>query len=126
MVKVYSSVKLNDTGIYLVKDCEYKYNATGVWVDWFIRCNADGFPDALSSFMDTIFGRNKKRMPSAKWFQLVGVIKGSQDIAHEIKLGVKGTFSSPESGRLFVFANDADFAYWNNCGFIELHVELNK
>jgi hypothetical protein len=126
MVKVCSKVKLQDTGIDIIKDCEYKYSATGIWVDWFIPCNADGFHHVLSSLVDTMFGRDMKRMPSANWFQLVGVIKGSQEIAYEIKLGVKGTFLSPESGRLHVFANDADFAYWNNFGYVELCVKPNK
>ena len=126
MVKVCSNAKLKDTGIDLIKNCEYKYKATGIWVDWFIPCDADGYPDVLNSLMNTIFGRHTKRIPSAKWFQLVGVIKGSQDIAYEIKLGMEGIFPSPESGGLCVFANDADFAYWNNFGCIELYIEPNK
>jgi hypothetical protein len=126
MVEVCSNAKLKDTGIDLIKDHEYKYKATGIWVDWFIPCNADGYPDILNSLMDTMFGQHTKRVSSAKWFQLVGVIKGSQGTSREINLGIEGTFPSPESGRLCVFANDADFAYWNNFGCIELFVEPNK
>jgi hypothetical protein len=123
--KVFGSEKWNDTKIDLVQNCEYKYKATGVWVDWFIPCGADGYPKALNSFMDTIFGSLKRRQ-SAKWFQLVGVIKGSQEIESEIELGKEGTFTALENGRLWVFANDADFAYWNNFGCIELDVEPNE
>jgi hypothetical protein len=126
MIKVCSNVKSTDTGIDLIQNCEYKYAATGLWVDCFIPCNADGYLDALNFSMDTIFGQNTKRRVSAKWFQLVGEIKGDQDIVHEINLGVEGTFPSPASGRLYVFANDVDFAYWNNFGCVELHIELNK
>jgi hypothetical protein len=93
MVKVCSSVKLNDTGIDLIEGCEYKYTATGTWVDWFIPCNADGYPNVLDSLMDTIFGRNTKRIASAKWFQLVGEVKGNQDVVYNINLGVEGTFA---------------------------------
>jgi hypothetical protein len=126
MLKVCSNVKSNDTGIDFIKGREYKYKATGIWVDWFIPCNADGYPNVLNSLMDTIFGRDTKRLESAKWFQLVGEIKGSQDVVHEIKLGVEGTFPAPESGRLYVFANDANFAYWNNFGSVELHIDQKK
>jgi hypothetical protein len=93
MVKVCSSVKLNDTGIDLIEGCEYKYTATGTWVDWFLPCHADGYPNVLYSLMDTIFGRNTKRIASAKWFQLVGEVKGNQDVVYNINLGVEGTFA---------------------------------
>jgi hypothetical protein len=121
--KVFGSEKWNDTKIDLVQNCNYKYKATGLWVDWFIPCGADGYPKALNSFMDNIFGSLKRRQ-SAKWFQLVGIIKGSQEI--EIELGKEGTFTALENGRLWVFANDADSAYWNNFGCIELDVEPNE
>lgn len=96
--KVFGSEKWNDTKIDLVQNCKYKYKATGLWVDWFIPCGADGYPKTLNSFMDTMFGSLKRRQ-SAKWFQLVGVIKGSQEI--EIELGKEGTFTAIENGRLW-------------------------
>jgi hypothetical protein len=37
-------------------------------------------------------------------------------------MGIEGTFTAPASGRLWVFANDAAFAYGNNTGTIELQV----
>lgn len=121
--KVFGRKKWNDTKIDLVQNHKYKYKATGLWVDWFIPCGADGYPKALNFFMDNIFGPLKRRQ-SAKWFQLVGVIRGSQEI--EIELGKEGTFTALENGRLWVFANDADRAYWNNFGCIELDVEPNE
>jgi hypothetical protein len=124
-VKVLGSQKWNDTKIDLIQNCEYKYQTTGIWVDWFIPCGANGYPKVLNAFMDAIAGSVKRRQ-SARWFQLVGVIKGNQEIEHEIELGKKGTFTALKGGRLWVFANDADFAYWNNFGCLELDIEPNE
>jgi hypothetical protein len=124
MVKIFSRVKWNDTKIDLIEGCQYKFKATGIWVDLFIPCCADGYPDALNRLMDNIFGRCKKRSPSAKWFQLVGEV--GKDKSHTIELGKEGTFFARKNGRLFVYANDISSAYWNNCGSVELSVEPNK
>lgn len=123
--KVLSREKWKDTKIDLVQNHEYKYKSTGVWVDWFIPCNADGYCKPLNFFMDKIFGSSKCR-GSAKWFQLVGVIKGNQEIECEIDPVNKGTLNARVSGRLWVFANDVDCAYWNNCGSIEFEIEEVK
>jgi hypothetical protein len=120
MTKIYSRKKWNDTKVDLIKDCEYKFKATGMWFDWFIPCSADGYPDALDRLMDNIFGRCKKRSPSPKWFQLVGEVDKNK--SHTIELGKEGTFFAPENGRLFVYANDVSSAYWNNYGAIKLEI----
>jgi hypothetical protein len=57
---------------------------------------------------------------SARWFQLIGAV--NQNPAHVIKLGTDGTFTAPESGRLWAFANDAESFYFNNSGAVELHI----
>jgi hypothetical protein len=120
MVKVLSKEKWNDTEIELIKGRNYEYNANGKWIDWFIRCDADGYPGILSFSMD-VFLRGIKRTPSAKWFRLVGVI--DKNTSHTIDLGKTGTFTALEDGRLWVFANDSNSAYWNNCGSIELELK---
>ena len=62
-----------------------------------------------------------KRVPTARWFQLVGAV--NQSPAHFITLGKSGTFIAPATGILWAFSNDAPFAYGNNSGFVELHIE---
>jgi hypothetical protein len=64
-----------------------------------------------------------KRVPSARWFQLIGVV--NQNPAYVIKLGTDGTFTAAESGRLWAFANDAESFYFNNSGVVELHIHEN-
>jgi hypothetical protein len=120
MVKVFSKEQWNDAEIDLIKGRKYKYNAKGEWIDWFIKCDADGYPKILNFFMD-VFLRGTKRTPSAKWFQLVGVI--NKNTSHTINLGKIGTFTALEDGRLWVFANDANSAYWNNCGSVNLELK---
>ncbi len=116
MTKIFAKTRWNDTKEDLIKGRQYKYTATGKWIDWFILCDADGYSNFL---MDFLFGQIK-RTPSAKWFQLVGVVK--KDISHTVELGTEGTFIAPENGRLWVYANDVCSAYWNNCGYIELEI----
>lgn len=117
MVRICSQVKWNDTKIDLIKGDQYKYKATGKWIDWFIKCDANGYSNFL---MDFLFGQ-KKRTPSANWFRLVGVV--DKDTSTTVKLGMEGIFIAPKSGRFFCYANDVSFAYWNNFGYIELTVE---
>lgn len=121
MVKIESAKKCNDAGIDLIEGRRYTYIATGWWKDWIIECDADGYSCLLMDFISSI-----KRRPSAKWFQLIGVIIVNKNISHSIELGTKGTFISPANGRLWAYANDADFAYGNNSGHIELDVNIQK
>lgn len=116
MAKIDSRKKWNDTGINVVAGRKYKYRATGLWKDWYIECDANGFSQLL---MD--LGNWTKRVPSAKWFQLVCAV--NQDTSKFIKLGTAGTFNAPYSGRLWAFANDAAFAYGNNSGSVELSIQ---
>jgi hypothetical protein len=117
MTKIFSVEKWNDAEIDLIKGCQYEYKATGKWKDWFIECDANGY----SNFLMDLFLRWAKRSPSAKWFQLVGVV--DKDKSYTVELGTEGTFIAPENGRLWVYANDVCFAYWNNYGYIELEIK---
>jgi hypothetical protein len=86
--KVLGNKKWNDIEIDLVQNCEPKCQLSDIWVDLFIPCDVDVYPKALNAFMDTIAGSIKRRQ-SARWFQLVGVIKGNQATEHESNLGRK-------------------------------------
>lgn len=115
MVTIESKKKWNDTGIDLIEGHQYSYEAIGKWKDWCIECDADGY----SKFFMDLIGWIKRR-PSAKWFQLIGSVE--KNPVHTIDLSQKGIFTSPASGRLWVYANDADFAYCNNSGSLKLHI----
>ena len=79
------------------------------------RVYANGFSNFLMDLVSWI-----KRRPSAKWFQLIGVV--NKDTSHTIELGTNGVFTAPANGRLWAYANDAECAYSNNSGSLELHV----
>jgi hypothetical protein len=114
MATIKSAEKWNDTGFDLIKGSQYSYIANGCWTDWIIKCDANGYSFFLLDIVSS-----PKRSPSAKWFQLIGVVNKNA----LIELGSKGTFIAPETGRLWAYANDADSAYHNNSGSIELKVE---
>ena len=115
MVTISSDQKWNDTGVDFIEGRSYSYQATGQWKDWYIPSDANGF----SCLVMDLFSWTK-RTPSAKWFQLIGVI--DKNPSHTIELAKEGTFTAPVSGRLWAYANDADFAYGNNSGSLELHI----
>lgn len=119
MIKIESTKKWNDTGIDLIEGRRYTYTATGHWKDWIIECDADGYSCLLMDLVRII-----KRIPSAKWFQLIGVV--NQNMSDPIELGTNGDFIAPANGRLWAFANDAEFAYGNNSGHVELDVNIQK
>jgi hypothetical protein len=118
MATIDSKVKWNNTGINLVAGRQYHYQAIGKWKDWHIECDANGFSNP---FMD--LACRFKRVPTAKWFQLIGAV--DKDASHVIKLGTSGIFTAPVNGLLWAFANDAWFAYCNNSGSVELEIQNN-
>jgi hypothetical protein len=107
----------NDTGIDVVAGLTYSYEANGTWKDSTIECDANGFS---RFFMDRF--SFLKRTPSARWFQLV--TSNDKQSAYTVVLGTSGRFIAPASGRLWVYANDASFAYGNNSGTIDFVVNF--
>jgi len=87
-------------------------------VDWYLPSNANGregtFFQSLAAWA--------LRCKSAKWFQLIGAIGESDDFLIPIGKQSRWTFDGKGSGpppyELFLFANDAYFAYSNNKGAI--------
>ena len=117
MVRIESKKQWNDTGINLIKNNQYEFTATGEWKDKDKICNANGCSDP--TLLQNIFSFLKRRR-SAQWFQLIGSV--DQNTKYTINLGTNGVFTAPASGRLWVYANDANWFYFNNHGSIELHI----
>jgi len=119
LISINSRLKWNDTRIDVVEGLSYHYVADGIWTDWSRECNADGYSDTgldLLSFL--------KRCRSAQWFQLVAAV--DQKASQTIVLGRSGQFNAPASGRLWAYANDAAFAYWNNKGSVALTINATR
>jgi hypothetical protein len=107
----------NDTGIRLVAGREYRFSATGQWIDWYIPCDAEGFasPNPLFWPFEPL-----RRMPREQWFSLIGAIDRKPET--QFRIGKQLTVIAPATGMLTCFANDVGFAYWNNIGSLELTV----
>ena len=116
MATIFSKAKWNNTTIKLIEGRRYRYQAIGRWKDWYIECDADGYTNFFMNLFKWL-----KRVPKAKWFQLIGAV--DQDLSQPILLGKGGTFIAPGSGILWAFANDAEFAYGNNSGSLELQID---
>jgi hypothetical protein len=61
-----------------------------------------------------------RRVPGERWFKLIGVV-GNDGTPFPIGTGRDVTMSA--TGRLYRFANDVSWAYWNNWGKVMLTIE---
>jgi hypothetical protein len=106
----------NDSGYELQAHCVYDYEAHGNWVDWWIPASADGYERCWLRPLGHL-----RRCPQAAWFQLIGCV--DRQPRFTFPLGRSGTFTAPASGRLWLYANDAPFAYWNNRGQLRFQLQ---
>ena len=120
----------NDTGITLRKGRNYRFEVSGTWTDWLIRCDAAGpvssIGRALMSPTRGLLRYPPEKDAGATYFTLIGTIgrTATADLpphAFVIRDGV--SIVAPATGTLHVFANDAPFAYGNNCGALLLEVK---
>ncbi|MBV6627505.1 MAG: hypothetical protein KI793_32055 [Rivularia sp. (in: Bacteria)] len=120
---VLAKEKWNNTGISLIANQEYHLTASAneKWVDWFISCNANGFPSSNPILKYT---EGFRRVPEQNWFALIGAI--DFDSGNLFKIGTDKILQATQSGILTCFANDIPFMYWNNKGSIQLVVTRIK
>lgn len=112
----------NHTGIKLIANQEYCFEATGEWYDFYgkIPCNANGFSSSEVGRQYLWLVEWLRRSPRQKWFALIGSINRSKQTY--FKIGTKHTFKSPYTGELVCFANDVPGFYKNNSGDINLQI----
>lgn len=114
---VYARQFWNDSGIDLVKDARYLFNAQGNWLDLITPCGPDGYPGLF--YQKKL--ENLLRIPNRKWFLLCGAVDQDSNTAFEI--GSSYLYKSDKKGRLFCFANDMPGWYWNNFGNIQVKIK---
>lgn len=119
VLRVSSRERLNDTRLDVVRGQTLRFSAIGLWTDWMISTDADGFENGLMAL-----AAGSRRIPDAPWFHLCGAI-GSEDQA-VFAIGRQATVVMPASGRLYLFANDAPGAYWNNRGAIQVTIVMAR
>jgi hypothetical protein len=118
-VCVYANRLWNDSGIDVLSGQIYTLTVPSCerWIDSRKICSADGY--ASSRLMRP--WEFLRRAPEANWFQLVGTIGRSTKA--RIAVGSSLTdFLPPFPGRLYFFANDLPWMYWNNKGALALRV----
>ena len=117
-VCVYANQRWNDSGIDVFPGQIYNL-ATPAGESWAGSkiCSADGYQSDLLMRPWEVF----RRAPEAKWLQLVGTI--GRSIKARIVVGSSLTdFLPPFTGRLYFFANDLPWMYWNNKGVLAVRV----
>lgn len=103
-----------DTELDLVKGASYEFTANGEWVDFFIRCDAAGYPGLR--YQNWL--RRSLRVPGAQWFALCGAV--DRDLEKSFVIGSRLVYPAKSAGRLYCFANDVPGWYWNNWGSINV------
>ena len=118
-ISVFANRLWNDSGIDVI--CGQSYNftvpASETWIDSGKICGANGHGSNRPMRPWEAF----RRVPEAKWFQLIATIGRSAKA--RIVVGSSLTdFLPPFPGRLYFFANDLPWMYWKNKGMLAVRV----
>jgi hypothetical protein len=108
----------NCAAVWLESEGRYDFEIQGNqhWVDFYRCVDANGYNIAVLQN-----ARWARRNPRFNWFALVGCIERVS--SSEFLIGKSRMDYAPtKSGRLFCFANDAWFTYWNNWGSLVLTI----
>ena len=109
----------NDSGIDVRAGQIYTFTvpSSETWVDSGIVCGAEGY---VSNWLMRPW-EAFRRAPEANWLQLIGTIGRSTEPRIVVGSNLID-FLPPFPGRLYFFANDLPWMYWNNKGMIGLRV----
>jgi hypothetical protein len=152
-VDVFARPHWNATGLYLEKGATYTMKASGEWLDAAIACGPGGSSRTHFSIgkialtVGSVLGALEteyrelshkdnsdwwmtKRIETADWFQLMGMIadqpnadaSGTPALGTEISIGTGTVFPAKTSGYLYCYANDAWDFYGNNQGRVSLEI----
>ena len=122
-VCVYADKRWNDSGIDVVSGQAFAFTVphSERWADWKNECSADGYnSNQLIRPWETF-----RRVPHARWFQLICTT--GKSISSPVIVGSQFRyFLPPFPGRLYLFANDVPWMYWNNRGMIAVRITRTK
>ena len=118
---IHAGKRWNHTGVRVSPGERYSLAANGGWVDWHTVTNPNGYasPNLLLRIAEGL-----RRMPSARWFRLVGSI-GKQRSSF-FGIGEICTFEPTIRGELLCFANDVVWMYFNNSGAVNLRITRER
>jgi hypothetical protein len=122
-VCVYAAMRWNDSGVDVVCGQSFSFSVplSEQWMDWKRPCGANGYHSTrLIRPWEAL-----RRVPKANWFQLIATVGRSLESAAVI--GTKlSQFLPPFPGRLYLFANDLPWMYWNNRGMIAVRITRTR
>jgi hypothetical protein len=116
-IAIYSKAFWNETDLEISNEEEYRFEASGLWKDFFVKCEADGYTCWLMSLFNSW-----KRSPDNNWFALIGCLNKTNDFL----IGKQNQISFNQNGKLHCYANDAKRFYSNNFGQISLKITRTK
>jgi|ERR1700730_724538 len=122
-VSVYANKLWNDSGIDMTLGQSYTFVVpeNEIWVDAAKICGPNGYTSSYLMRPWEIL----RRAPEANWFQLIATI--GRSVKPRIAVGSNLTdFLPPFTGRLYFFANDLPWMYWNNNGTLAVRVTRNQ
>ena len=118
-VCVHANKPWNDSGIDVVSGQGYNVRVPQGerWIGSRRACNADGY--SSTGLMRPL--QSIRRIPEAKWLELIVAIGPSTKSAIRIGQGLSNLLVL-FPGRLYLFANDVPWMYWNNKGMLAVRV----
>lgn len=122
-VPVYADKCWNDSGIDVVCGQAFAFSVPDSerWIDWKTQYGAEGYDSNRLIRPWESF----RRVPRARWFQLICTI-GKSTRSPIIVGSQLSEFLPPFPGRLYLFANDLPWMYWNNRGMIAVRITRTK
>ena len=121
-IKVDPAVQWQDTGLDIAPGEEYRFEARGRWIDFYIITDADGYTGRFLASE-----AKNKRAPAEKWLALMGAT--GQDDAKSFLIGKESQKTFDTAERLYCFANDiksGGFYLKNNWGHLMLTITRLK
>jgi hypothetical protein len=122
-VPVYANKLWNDSGVDVVSGQVFSFTVPvgEEWSGWQKPCSANGY--GSSCFVKP--WEPFRRVPKVNWLQLIGTI--GRSTKSPVIIGSKLlNFLPPLPGRLYLFANDVPWMYWNNQGMIAVRITRTK
>ena len=117
-IKVYARQRWTRTRVVLRKGHIYRITARGDWQDKDTPCGPDGYVSNRILFR---LAKPLRRKWHANWFALIGAQRFP--FPRRFVIGKNVTYRARRDGRLWCFANDALFMYFNNKGSVEITIE---
>jgi hypothetical protein len=108
----------NESFLVVEKGEQYKISVDGSQ-RWYDACVSSGAAGQPGTKVQNLFCW-LKRVRSAKWFALVICVGKSVD--KPFVYCADADFVAARDGELYLFANDARLAYWNNTRHLDVHI----